>query len=834
MGAVVDFADESKNRIRVKNNVELAISLGKSRFDTNWKNGSMKWSVLLDKLSKSVTTPETHAEYMKMGKEAQDKIKDIGGFVGGHLKEGKRRNGNVECRQLVTLDADAPKGDLWDSIQNDIEHPNLICAMCIYSTHKHCSDKPRYRILIPLDRPVSADEYEAIARMLADHIGMANFDATTFQPTRLMYWPSNSSDVDPLFKYRDLPILKADDVLAEYPGGNWNDVSYWPEPDGMTTKRKKEADKQGDPLEKKGLVGAFCRTYTIQEAIAAFLSDVYDSTAKEDRYTYKAGSTAAGLVIYEDKFAFSNHGTDPASGQLCNAFDLVRIHKFGLKDEDAPPEKTGTALPSYKAMIEFVQNDKETSHTIAADRQKEAKEDFENLPDVSKESWIEKLEMNNKTGMYLPSARNCSVILANDPALESIAYNDMSKSFELREGYTALPWNHPDRFWHDSDYHLLYMYMSKRYRVDFSERILTAALHEVAISRVFHPLKDFVKSLPEWDGEKRVDNLLIRILGAPDTEYVRQVTRKTLVACIRRVKQPGCKFDTVLVLDGKPGIGKSTLLRKLGGEWFSDSLSLIDTRDKTAAEKIQGVWIMEIGEMQGTRKADVDIIKGFISRQVDEYRPAFGKVVEHKPRVTVIFGTTNTRDGFLRDVTGNRRFLPVPVEGGEGPWDMTEDEVLQIWAEAKALEKSGETVYLDAAMEREAEQMQREALERDEREGMVIDYLETLLPEDWYQWDLDKRVDYFCDDDELISHEEGLLVRERVSMMEIWCECFRKPRSAWTKKDGMEIASIMARLPEWDRVSTVIRDKAYGRQKIYARNEGNDAGNDVGNDRQKG
>ena len=819
MGAVVDFADESKNRIRVKNNVELAISLGKSRFDTNWKNGSMKWSVLLDRLSKSVTTPETHAEYMKMGKEAQDKIKDIGGFVGGHLKEGKRRNGNVECRQLVTLDADAPKGDLWDSIQNDIEHSDLICAMCIYSTHKHCSDKPRYRILIPLDRPVSADEYEAIARMLADHIGMANFDATTFQPTRLMYWPSNSSDVDPLFEYRDLPILKADDVLAEYPGGNWNDVSYWPEPDGMTTKRKKEADKQGDPLEKKGLVGAFCRTYTIQEAIAAFLPDVYEGTAKEDRYTYKAGSTAAGLVIYEDKFAFSNHGTDPASGQLCNAFDLVRIHKFGLKDEDAPPEKTGTALPSYKAMIEFVQGDEETKLTIAEEKRSNVIDDFGTPVEDSKD-WMKSLDVTSK-GEYLPTVRNCRLILRNDPKLQGIAYNEMTRGFEIREGFEDVPWDHQDRFWRDADYSLLFGYLSEQYNVNFSERFLMAAFNKVTMRRKFHPIRDYVNGLPEWDGMERVDSLLIRILGAPDTEYVRQVTRKTLVGCIKRIKEPGCKFDTVLVLDGKPGIGKSTLLRMLGGEWFSDSLSLTDTRDKTAAEKLQGVWIMEIGEMQGTRKADVDILKGFLSRQVDEYRPAFGRVVERRPRTTVIFGTTNTVTGFLRDVTGNRRFWPVPVEGGEGPWKLTDADIRQVWAEAKMYEESGETTFLDAAMEKEAERMQREALEYDEREGAVIDYLDTLLPEDWRKWDFDKRMDYFSDD-ELVSHEDGLLVREYVSAMEIFCECFHKPKSAWRRQDGYEIASIMARIEGWERSSVMIRDKAYGRQKVFRRKEGNE------------
>ena len=810
-------AERLKKKVSIKHNGDLQISIGRTRFDTHWKNGTMKWSTLLEKLSKSVTTTETHAEYMRMGKEAQDKIKDIGGFVGGHLKEGKRRNGNVASRQIITLDLDFPPADLWEQIQDKVE-PDLMHAMCLYSTHKHSKDKPRFRIILPLDRPVSADEYEAIARKIAEKIGMEYFDASTFQPTRLMYWPSNSSDVEPAFEVQDEDFLKADEVLEEYP--DWTDVSYWPEPEGMSTARKKQAEKQGDPLEKKGLIGAFCRTYSIQEAIAAFLPDVYEATVKEDRYTYKAGSTAAGLVIYEDKFAFSNHSTDPASGQLCNAFDLVRIHKFGHLDEDVEPGKSGTALPSYKAMVEFVADDKGTKLTIGRERTMEASDDFSEPLDASNNAeskdWTAKLDVN-KQGAYVANVKNCSLIMRNDPKLQGIAYNQMMRCYEVREGH-PLPWSTQDRFWRDVDYSLLFGYISKKYRVDFPDRVLMSAFNEVAMVRKFHPLKDYIAHLPEWDGVNRVDELLIRILGAPDTEYVREVTRKTLVGCICRVLEPGCKFDTVLVLDGKPGIGKSTLLRMLGKEWFSDSLSLTDTRDKTAAEKLQGVWIMEIGEMQGTRKADVDILKGFLSRQVDEYRPAFGRVVEHRPRTTVIFGTTNTVTGFLRDVTGNRRFWPVPVEGGEGPWGIKEEEIDQIWAEAVVLQAEGETIYLDAEMEKEAERMQREALEYDEREGAVIEYLETLLPEDWYEKSLEDRVDFFRDD-ELEKKAEGTMRRQKVSCMEIFCECFGKVKNSWKKQDGYEIAGIMARIPGWERSGSDgrRRDRAYGLQRYYTR-----------------
>ena len=312
MGAVIALSDQS---LPITHNGELAVALGKSRFETAWKNKTMLWSVLLKRLSASQQTGETHAEYMKLPKSEQDRIKDIGGFVGGHLKDGRRKTGAVVARQILTLDLDFPPADLWESLMDNLD---LDCAMAVYSTHKHTPDKPRLRLIMPLSRAVSPDEYEAIARKIAEKIGIDYFDDSTFQPARLMYWPSNSADVAPEFRSYDAPFLNADEVLAEYP--DWMDTSYWPESSRMTGLRKKQADKQGDPTAKKGIVGAFCRTYTIPEAIAKFLPEVYTETARPDRYTYAAGTTASGLVVYDgDLFAYSNHSTDPASGQLCNA-----------------------------------------------------------------------------------------------------------------------------------------------------------------------------------------------------------------------------------------------------------------------------------------------------------------------------------------------------------------------------------------------------------------------------------------------------------------------------------------------------------------------------------
>lgn len=800
--------------IPVRYNGDLLIATGRSRYEKEWKNKTMPWSALLSRLAKSMEIPETHAEYMKMNKEQQDKIKDIGGFVGGHLKDGRRKTGYVVARQLLTLDLDFPPAEFWDDIVNNLE---IDSALAVYSTHKHTAAKPRYRLIMPLDREVTPDEYEAIARKIAEKIGIDYFDDSTFQPTRLMYWPSHSVDVEPFFQYYDAPFLAADSILAEYP--DWTDTSYWPESSRMAGIRKRQADKQGDPLAKKGIVGAFCRTYTITQAIAKFLPDVYTQTAKEDRYTYAAGSTAAGLVVYDgDVFAYSNHSTDPAGGQLCNAFDLVRLHKFGHLD-DGHEDKSGRDAPSYKAMATFASEDQSVSLTLANDTRARAVLDFEaDLPeDDTDDSWKAKL-VRGENGDVKPLITNAVLILENEPALQGIRYNELSNGIEVKG---KLPWPRPNKYWRDADDAQLYTWVADRYGVQFPENRFSKALTTVTDKRCFNPLREYVQQLPEWDGVPRADTLLIDYLGAPDTEYTRVVTRKTLVGAIQRVLQPGCKFDTVLVLDGKPGIGKSTLLRKLGGKWFSDSLSLADTRDKTAAEKLQGVWIMEIGEMQGTRKADVDIMKGFISRQVDEYRAAYGRVVERHPRTCIICGTTNSTTGFLRDTTGNRRFWPVTVNGGGrlSVWDMTEDTRAQIWAETMILVAEGETSYLDAAMELEAAKMQREAIEYDDREGEVIDYLETLLPADWYSWDMAKRVDFFQQRDVLDVKVDCTMRRTKVCAREIFCECWGRPKNAWKRQDGYDIAGIMARIPGWEKTGREARVPGYGHQRVYTRAE---------------
>ena len=780
----------------------MKIAVGNSRMDKKWKNRDISWEDLCQRVSSTIRTTETVEEYRKLKKGAQDNIKDVGGFVGGQLREGRRKNGMVLCRSMLTLDMDYGEPGIWDEI--DLLH-DFRC--CVYSTHKHTPEHPRLRMIIPLARDITEEEYPAVARMVAKEIGIDLFDDTTYEACRLMYWPSTSANGEFFYKTKDGPLLDPDAYLAKYT--DWHDASTWPVSSRQSEAVRRSITQQADPLEKPGIVGAFCRAYTIEEAIEAFLSDVYEPSSMNGRYDYIPADSAAGVVVYDGKFAYSHHATDPVCGKLLNAFDLVRLHKFRELDEnvglDTPPGK----LPSFKAMSDLALGDDKVKAVFAGERIAQATAEF------SDEDWQNGLELD-KSGHVKNTLRNLTLILENDPNLKGVVFNQLLDGMEIKG---EVPWNHPSKFWRDADDAQLISYVDAHYGT-FSARNYDIAVTKVADDRAYHPIREFIESLPEWDKVPRVDTLLVDYLGASDTAYVRAVTRKTLCAAISRVLRPGCKFDSMLVLNGPQGVGKSTLIAKLAGEWFSDSLNLGDTKDKTAAEKLQGYWILEIGELAGLKKAEVETLRSFLSRQNDIYRAAFGKRATPHLRQCVFFGTTNAESGYLRDTTGNRRFWPVktPGNGKKQSWNLTHEEILQIWAEALVYVRQGEKLYLSAEMDALAKDEQREAMESDEREGLVREYLDTLLPERWAEMDLFERRNYLTGSDFGSLQEKGTVRRTSVSNMEIWCECFGKERANLRRTDSNELTGILARLG-WKRADNKVRIPLYGPQYVFVPKE---------------
>ena len=772
----------------------MKIAYGNSRMEKRWKNNEISWDDFCRRVSTTQTTTETVEEYRKMTKPQQDAVKDVGGFVGGHLRGGRRKTGTVLCRSMLTLDMDHGTPDILEELSLFHSH-----EMCVYSTHKHTPEAPRLRLIFPLKRDVSEEEYPALARKVAQEIGMDLFDDTTYQPHRLMYWPSTSRNGEYVYQVMDGDILDPDAYLGMY--DDWRDVSTWPVSSRESEAVKKAAKQQADPLTKTGVVGAFCRAYPIREAIEKFLPDVYAPSAMEGRYDYIPADSSAGVIIIDEKFAYSFHATDPACGQLLNAFDAVRVHKF--PDDD--PKK------SYNAMAEFAVADERVKLRIFEEKRQAAAEDFD---EADPDAWKKQLQYEKKSMELKNNLHNLMLILENDENLKGIVFNQLADGMEIRG---KVPWPHPAKFWRDADDAQLICYVDAAYGT-FSARNYDIAVTKAVDDRSYHPIREFFDTLPDWDGVERVDTLLIDYLGAEDTPYVRAVTRKELCAAYCRVYHPGIKFDSMIVLNGDQGIGKSTLIAKLGGEWYSDSLNLSDMNDKTAAEKLQGYWIMEIGELAGMRKADLDKVKAFISRQDDKYRASFGRRVTPHPRQCVFFGTTNSQNGYLRDITGNRRYwnVKVPGNGKYKPWDMDADTVKQVWAEVMVYAKAGEKLYLPPELEAYAKEEQRAAMERDDREGLVQEYLDMLLPDTWDSMDVYKRRDYVRDADDPMR-PDGIVRRMEVSNMEIWCECFGKAKEDMKPSDSYAISAIMERIAGWGKTGKAKILPIYGRQRIYKR-----------------
>ncbi len=788
----------------------LFIATANSRTSTRWKNRQMSWEELLERFREPTRTQETFSEYKAMTKTQQGNVKDVGGFVAGALKDGRRKAENVQFRTALTLDLDQLKESprsFWEGLE--MFH-NFEAAA--YTTHSHSPKTPRLRLVIPLSRNVSPDEYEAIARKIAGYLGMDNFDQTTFEPSRLMYWPSAARDAEYLFLHQEGPWLDPDEVLNQYI--DWRDTSFWPGLDRFHERLLGQLKKQEDPLEKKGLIGAYCRTYTIADVIATELSDIYTPTKVKDRYTYSEGSTEGGLVIYDDKFAYSHHNTDPISGRLVNAFDLLRIHKFGAMDDDAKEGTPVGRLPSFRAMEEWVQSDNQVKARFIQEQRGIIEEEltFED-PETD---WTLKLDLQNNK--IASTVNNCQLILENDEKLKGRYYYDefRGRAIVMKD----LPWQKgKDRDWNDTDDAGYRNYLEKIYGITGVQKIVDGVALAFENNKR-HPIRDYLSSLT-WDGVERVESAIINYLGAFDTPYVRTVTRMHLVAAVARVMRPGVKYDTMLTLVGPQGIGKTSFVRILcGAIWFNDSIERI--AGKETFELLQGSWHVELGELNATRRAEKEAVKQFLSKTEDIYRAPYGRRTIRHPRQCIFWGTGNEQE-FLRDDTGDRRYLPVKcgeLEPTKEVFRDLEEERDQIWAEAVHLYQQGHPLHLSREEEAVANAVRLQHKEDRPKVGLIQEFLEKEIPVTWYRMTLPERLNYLRGYDEeqiLFGTEEETMRRDKVCVFEVWCELFERRRGELRNIDSQEIRNILSNLEGWEIAPNPLRFGEYGRQRGYVR-----------------
>lgn len=785
----------------------ITITVGRSRRDTNWTPQSTSISELWDRLRTPARGTETVAQYLALTKAQQDDRKDVGGYVAGTLSGPRRKAGAVTGRDILTLDLDNIPNGATDQVCSRVEA--LGCGYCIYSTRKHRPDAPRLRVLLPLDRTATADEYEPCARRMAALIGMELADPSTFEASRLMYWPSCCADGQYVYYCADKPLLSVDGLLETYE--DWRDVSSWPVSPGAVAPARLAA-KQGDPESKRGIVGAFCRVYDVPEAMAAFLPGVYEPTTIEGRYTFTGGSTAGGAVLYDGgKFLYSHHATDPCGGRLVNAFDLVRLHRFGDLDDEAPPGTPVNRLPSYKAMEAAAAEDRQVADRLLQERWTDATEGF---TAADPDNWLRLLDTDTQ-GKPLKSMKNLRTALGHDPRLAGkLRLNLFSGRIDAAG---ELPWQRPvdTNIWSDEDAAQLRIYLEPLFGKSAKQDILDAVA-ACASDQAYHPVRDYLHALV-WDGTPRLDTLFIDYLGAQDCAYTRAATRKAFTAAVARVMQPGCKYDTMLVLVGGQGRHKSTILSKMGGEWFSDSLRTFG--DKDSMETIQGTWINEVAEMQAMAKAEVDAVKMFLSKTRDYYRAAYGRYTADRARQCVFFGTTNSRE-CLNDPTGGRRWWPVDIDEQprtKGVFTDLDGERDQLWAEAVTRWQQKEPLHLSPDLEAVARQVQEDHRTRHPWEGIIADFLAEDLPDDWPQWDEAQRTAYRGGG---VRYDGDRKPRERVCAAEVWCEALGKKRGDMRQRDAREINALLAHTPDWEYEGLARAGKPYGPQRCFTRKKG--------------
>lgn len=784
---------------------KYTLSVAGSSASLKWTTVKYTWSDFLERLNRDIRSTETMRDFDRLDRTARANLKDVGGYMAGELSGARRLKSAVLSRSMITLDVDY--ADSLFPVEFDTRFPGV--AAVIYNTRSDREKSRRFRVVIPFAEEVQdAAQYEAAARKMAELLGIDLFDPTTFQAERMMYWQSLSSDQPKVFEVFEGEPISAEYLLSLY-GNNeeWRDIRNWAFKSDQEKETRAIVSKAmaQNPREKAGLVGAFCRAYSVPAAIEKYLSDVYEIAPGNDRYTYKAGHSVGGMIVFDDLFCFSYHSTDPISdGHAYNAYDLVRVHKFGrLGKED-----------STKEMNKLVCADKEcVKDMVTPDADLDDFDDYgdavksDNTKEVTELVW----DLDGK-GNKQVTVNNFVNAFKSDPLLNGLLAYDMLKETIVftRPSFTAKGSKKGDLV-NDTDISIIKGRIERMHGI-YNDAKLNDAIEQVSSDNAFHPIKLYLESLT-WDGVPRIDTFLVDYMGAEDSAYTREAFRKMLLAAVTRIYEPGRKFDTALVFYSEQGVGKSTLIQRLSKGWFNDSLTNLS--GKESYEAIQFAWLVELAELSALRKSDVEAVKNFISKREDTYRGAYARRVKTHKRQCVFFGSTND-DEFLKDATGNRRFFPVEVKRTRKTRLIFEPEfdaiVDQLWAEAMEGYMLGEALTLSDEAEAIAGGTREEFTERTPIQGLIEEYLDRLFPADYEDRFLAQRLDFLNGD----LGEEGTETKNSFSLIELWTEALGRRKDEYTVVKARELSNAVKALKGWKRDKQA-RQKIYGPQVTYRR-----------------
>lgn len=784
---------------------KYALSVAGSSASLKWTTVKYTWSDFLERLNRDIRSTETMRDFDRLDRTARANLKDVGGYMAGELSGARRLKSAVLSRSMITLDVDY--ADSLFPVEFDTRFPGV--AAVIYNTRSDREKSRRFRVVIPFAEEVQdAAQYEAAARKMAELLGIDLFDPTTFQAERMMYWQSLSSDQPKVFEVFEGEPISAEYLLSLY-GNNeeWRDIRNWAFKSDQEKETRAIVGKAmaQNPREKAGLVGVFCRAYSVPAAIEKYLSDVYEIAPGNDRYTYKAGHSVCGMIVFDDLFCFSYHSTDPISdGHAYNAYDLVRVHKFGhLGKEDSTKEMNKLVCADKECVKDMVTPDADL-------------DDFDDYGDAVKSDSTKEVtelvwDLDGK-GNKQVTVNNFVNAFKSDPLLNGLLAYDMLKETIVftRPSFTARGSKKGDLV-NDTDISIIKGRIERMHGI-YNDAKLNDAIEQVSSDNAFHPIKLYLESLT-WDGVPRIDTFLVDYMGAEDNAYTREAFRKMLLAAVTRIYEPGRKFDTALVFYSEQGVGKSTLIQRLSKGWFNDSLTNLS--GKESYEAIQFAWLVELAELSALRKSDIEAVKNFISKREDTYRGAYARRVKTHKRQCVFFGSTND-DEFLKDATGNRRFFPVSVKRTRKTRIIFEPEfdaiIDQLWAEAMEGYMLGEDLTLSDEAETIAGGTREEFTERTPIQGLIEEYLDRLFPADYEDRFLAQRLDFLNGD----LGEEGTETKNSFSLIELWTEALGRRKDEYTVVKARELSNAVKALKGWKRDKQA-RQKIYGPQVIYRR-----------------
>lgn len=781
------------------------------------KRLDLTWEEIARRCTVPTRRDHTMAQYRSMDNATRRKVKEAPAFLGARSTDGRRRKDSIEAYTLICLDMDSCPVNAPADLCGELTAMGVQAVL--YSTHSSTPFSPRLRLIINPSRELTAREYPKVCRAIADRLTHAcgadrqqeaMFDPSAWAGAHIFFWPTCPSDAVFVGERVDGEPLDVDALLGqEQPAGS----RPRPAEDSRSGRIRTCRERQGTSPQE-----VFDRVFTVTEAIDRFLPDIYRFNGAANRYDYLPGEGVAGLVILDERTAFSHHGSDPAAGHPLSPYMIVGIHRHGMGFGRGKARQRA-------AMDRWVMTLPEVRQAMLHARGMRPGEE-----------WLLDMETDTRD-RYLSTRSNVRLILGGDPAVAGAFYLDTfahrlmyrpDRLFggEKRGDNGAGAGSDRPRPWGDAEDARLRCWLEKEYGITGRDLIADAMV--VAAGNVpVHPVREYLDSL-HWDGTPRLDRVLVDILGAADNELNRYMTRMFFVAAVARVMEPGCKFDYCPVLRGRQGIGKSMVLSIMGGEWFTDAL--IDLRDKDGLMVLQGRWIVEMGELKALKKAEDYDAKAFLTVLEDRFRPPYGRNMVDYPRQCVFAATTN-EEFFLKSSEGNRRFVPIECHGTTAYSSVPEAlEALrgmrdQLWAEAVAVWRDGMELWLPDYLETQARERQTQVNEdRDDPLRDAIDqFISTPQPADWYKYSVASRMSWYRHphDDRSLA---GCRLPKRVSVHEVLQEVLgARPSDRDYYLKARKLGKYLNELPGWRHIGTSRHTYGLYRNTVKAWEKGDDA-----------